>query len=275
MTDYVSNISRRDPVKVADKALKAAAQFWFLVAVIGQWIFVYYVTVFYGGSALVGDLEAWSKAGPQGIIPGDTLGNLALAMHVLLAAIVMFGGPLQLIPAVRARFPTFHRWNGRIYIPAVFIASISGLYMILTRGSAGAPVMHIGTSLGGILIIVFGILAVRYAVARDIKTHRRWALRLFMVVNAVWFFRVGLMAWIMINQGPVGMDMKTFTGPFLTFWAYGQYLLPLAVLELYLRVQGKSAAIAKAAVAGLIFVMTIIMGVGVFAATMNMWLPKL
>ncbi len=58
----------------ADKALKGSAVFWFLTAVIGQWIFVLYIVAFYGGSAVQGDFEAWSKVLPVGIIAGDTMG---------------------------------------------------------------------------------------------------------------------------------------------------------------------------------------------------------
>ena len=102
--------------------------------------------------------------------------------------------------------------------------------------------------------MVFATLALRYALARDFKTHRRWALRLFMVVNGVWFFRVGLMFWIAVNQGPVGFDPKTFRGPFLSFWAFADYLLPLAILELYLRTKdraGTRGQFAMAADAGM------------------------
>lgn len=45
----------------ADTALKAAAGLWFLVAVVGQWAFLYYIVAFYGPSTLQGNFEAWSK----------------------------------------------------------------------------------------------------------------------------------------------------------------------------------------------------------------------
>ena len=35
----ITDISGRDPARVADKALKAAAGFWYVVAIIGMWIF--------------------------------------------------------------------------------------------------------------------------------------------------------------------------------------------------------------------------------------------
>jgi hypothetical protein len=67
---------------VADTALKAAARLWFRVAVIGQWVFVYFIVSFYGGTAVQGDFEAWNKILPHGYIAGDTVGNLFLAAHL-------------------------------------------------------------------------------------------------------------------------------------------------------------------------------------------------
>ena len=88
---------------VADKTLKTAATFWFLVAVLGQWVFVYYIVTFYGNSAVQGDFEAWNKVLPHGIIPGDTMGNVAIAMHLFLAAVITVGGPLHPIDQWEAK----------------------------------------------------------------------------------------------------------------------------------------------------------------------------
>ena len=260
---------------VADRALKIASRFWFVIAVAGQWMFAYYVAAFYGGSAVRGDLQAWNKVMPHGHVPGDTMGNLAIAAHLFLAVIIIVGGPLQLIPQIRSHAPAFHRWNGRIYMPAVFLTSLAGLYMVWSRGTVGDTVQHLGITLDAILIMVFAVLALRYAIAREITTHRRWALRLFMVVNGVWFFRVGLMFWIAVNQGPAGFDPKTFTGPFLSFWSFADYLLPLAILELYLRTKERAGATGRFAMAVGLLVVTLAMGTGIVVAMMGMWLPRM
>jgi hypothetical protein len=257
------------------KALNLAARFWFLVAVAGQWIFVTYVAVFYGGAALRGDWEAWNRVMKHAYVHGHTVGNLAIALHLLMAVVIIVGGPLQLIPRLRALAPAFHRWNGRVYMLAVLVASIAGLYMVWFRKSTGDFAQHLGITLDAILIMTFAVLALRYALARDLKTHRRWALRLFIVANGVWFFRVGLMLWVFLNRGPAGFDPKTFTGPFLSFLAFADYLLPLAVLEIYLRVRERAGAPARFAMAAGLVVLTLAMGVGIFIATMGMWLPRM
>jgi chromate transport protein ChrA len=213
------------PSITAERTLAMAARFWFVVAVAGQWMFAYYIAALYGGSALRGHWEVWNKRMSHGHGPA-TIGDIAMVVHLFLAAAITFGGPLQLIPQLRRRLPKFHRWNGRVYAVALFIAAIAALYMVWFRGTAGDFSQHVGVSLDAVLIMIFAVVAVRYAIARDFKTHRRWALRLFMVVNGVWFFRVGMMFWLVINRGPAGFNPKMFTGPFLTFWPFANYFLP-------------------------------------------------
>jgi hypothetical protein len=266
---------RADLSPIAGAALKLAARFWFVVAVVGQWFFVAYVVAFYGGSAIQGNLDAWNKVLPNGHTPGATMSNVAVAVHLLLAVVIMVGGPLQLIPQLRRIAPSFHRWNGRIYIPAVVLTSIVGLYMVWSRARAGHLIQHLGISLDAALIVLFAAAALHYAIARDIRTHQRWALRLFMVVNAGWFFRIGLMEWVFFNRGPVGFDPDTFTGPVLNFLAFADYLLPLAILEIYLRTRDRGSAGGRLAMAGSLFVLTVMMGIGIFAAAMVMWIPRM
>lgn len=260
-----------NPSRWASRALKFSAQFWFLAAATGQWIFLYYIVAFYGGAAL----EGGATGEGAGIIAGDTLGNLALAAHILLSVVIFVGGPLQLIPQVRNRFPKFHRLTGRTYLLSAVGTSIAGLYLIWTRDIPGGLLMAVAISIDALLIIAFGALALRGALARDFVSHRRWALRLFMVVSAVWFFRIGFMFWMAINQGPVGIDLETFTGPAVTFIAFGQYLIPLAALELYFFARDKAGVLGKLATSLVILLLTLAMGFGIFAATMGMWLPRI
>ena len=267
---------RRSLRDLADTALKSAAGFWFLVTVIGQMVFGFYILSFYGGSAVQGNLAAWNQVLPHGYIPGDAMGNIVIATHLFLAAVITIGGPLQLVPQIRARAPSFHRWNGRIYLFTAFIAAITGLYMIWIRGgTVGDVVQHLGISLNAVLIMFCGAMALRYALARKFSIHRRWALRLFLLVSGVWFFRLGLFLWLIVNQGPAGFDPKTFQGPFLSFLSFAQYLVPLVALEIYLRAQDRAGTTGRFAVATGLLVLTVAMGVGIFGATMGLWLPRI
>lgn len=259
----------------APAALKLATTLWFLATLAGQLIFAAYVAAVYGGAAVRGDLSGWNQVMARGYVPGDRAGNAAIGAHLLLAVVIMLGGALQLIPRLRTLAPVFHRWNGRVYLTGAVVGSVSGLYMLWFRGAVGDTVQHIGTSLNAVLILLCGGMALRSALARDFGAHRRWALRLFLCVSGVWFFRIGLMFWLALNGGPAGFDPRTFTGPFLSFLAYAQYLLPLAVLELYLRGRERGNAAARFGMAAALLALSAATAVGVAVAAMGMWLPRM
>jgi hypothetical protein len=258
-------------VSVANGALKTSAVLWFLVAAAGQWLFVVYIVGFFGPSTLTGNFEAWDKNKMlfHGYVAGDTAGNLAFAAHVLMAAVVTFGGTLQLIPQIRSRALWFHRWNGRVFIFTAFAISLAGLFLHFTRGHPSASGLG-AITLNAVLIMFCAGQALGFALARDIDTHRRWALRTFMVVNGVWFLRVGVMAWMMLTQSSMKQAM-----PFIIFWGFASYLLPLLVLELYFRAERGNAALGKFGVSLLIFASTAAMAVGIFGAFMFLWRPLL
>lgn len=254
--------------------LRASAAFWLGAAVLGQLLFALYVAVFYGRAAAQGQLENWNKVLQAGYVRGDTLGNLVLVTHLLFAVLITVGGTLQLMPWLRKRWPRVHRINGRVYLGCAVIASVSGLIMIWTRKTGGDLSQHVAISINALLILAFAGMALRHALARRFDVHRRWALRLFLAVSGGWFFRIGLMFWIVANRGPVGFDPKTFTGPFLTFLSFAQYLVPLGVLQLYLFAQGRGAR-AQFAMAATLLVLTLAMSGGIAAAAAIMWLPHL
>jgi len=263
------------PLTTANHVMQLSAQLWFAIAFIGQWLLAFYVIGFYGPPALRGDLESWNTVMPHGYIAGDLMGNIVVSVHLLLAAAIIIGGPLQLIPLVRTLAPKFHRWNGSVYLSTAFIISFSGLYMVWIRGAVGDITGHVAISVNALLIMLCAALAWRFAIAREFDRHFRWVLRLFLVVSGVWFFRIGLMLWVFLNGGPVGFDPQTVTGPFINFIVFAQYLLPLTVLELYFYVEKYATVTGRFVMAALMLLLSIMTGIGTFVAAMGMWLPSL
>lgn len=258
------------------KLLNASATTWLTIAILGQWLFAYYILVFYGGSALEGSWTTWSKRMIHGFIDGDLLGNIAVLTHILLAFVITFCGPLQLIPQVRSNFPVFHRHNGRVYIFTAMVISVAAIYSVWSRDNTiGGLVGQLGTSLDAVLIIVCAFMTVKLAMARKINLHRRWALRLFIVVSGVWFFRVMRGFWILLNDGTSPGTNSTLTGPFDMALNFVGYLLPLLVLELYFRVKDKGGAAAQGSFAMLIFVLAGCTAIGIFGAAKILWLPNI
>lgn len=248
--------------------LNGAAGFWWLTAILGQWAFLYYILSFYGASSLTGDFETWNRLKVMGRTPfvaGDTAGNLAFLGHALAAGIIAFGGALQLVPGIRARFPAFHRWNGRLFLLTVTGLSLSGFYLVWVRGTSPDSLNALSTTFNGVLILGFAALALRAAMARDIAVHRRWAMRLYLVSNAQWFLRVGVFAYFVVNMG-LGNKVR-FSDPFLSFWVFGCYLVPLAVLEVYLRTKDRAGPAGRTVVAIGLIVLTLLMAAGALGFT--------
>ena len=251
----------------ADPALRKAAGWWFFVTLLGQWVFLYRIVAQYGVATVSGHFEDWMRNNMlfRGYVPGDTIGNLAFAAHVMLAAVIVAGGALQLIPHIRERAIGFHRWNGRAFMLAAVVAAVAGLYMNWVRHANGGPVNSIGVSLNGVLILLCVAMAWRAVRAGDIDRHRRWALRAFVVVNGVLFKRLGSFGWSMLTFG-AGLPQVD------DFLEFGSYLLPLAVLELYLRATASRARNAQLATAIVLLVVTVYMGVGTVA--FGMWVLR-
>jgi len=261
----------------AAKALARTMAAWLAVALLGQLFFVTYVLGFYGRHAVQGRPELWNKVLPHGWVTGDLLGNAVLAGHLLFTVVILLGGALQLWPLLRRRAPALHRWNGRLYLLSALVLSIGGLAMVWTREGVGlgGTGQRLGISLNALLILAFAWLGWRAARARGFDAHRRWMLRLFLVVAGVWFFRIGLMLWLIVNQGPVGFDPKTFEGPFLVFLSFAQTLLPLVVLEAVLRAQVSGRPTLQAAAAAGLALLTVATAIGIAAAGLLMWLPRI
>jgi hypothetical protein len=254
--------------------LKGSGVLWFTVAYSGQLLFAFYIAAYYGGSTLRGELSAWNNIMPYGLMEGDPDGNAALGAHLFVAAILTALGPLQLIPWVRAKVPVFHRWNGRVYFFSGMIAAAAGAYLTWTRGALGGVINQVSITGDAVAILICGVMAVRFAMARDFERHQRWATRFFLVMSGVWFFRVMLMGWVVANRAPVGIGDE-LNGPVAYTIGFAQNLVPLAVYEIYWRARDLGGAASRMLATAMMLVATAATGFGAFAAAIGMWLPRL
>jgi hypothetical protein len=254
------------------KALGLAANFVFGMTLIGQLLFFAFILAFYYPATLSGQFENWnSKPLITGYEAGDFDGNLMFGAHVLLAALITGSGLIQMIPAIRNRWPAAHRWNGRIYLLTAMLLAFGGLWLVWVRGTYMNLAGAIGISLDALLILGCGMMAARHARARNFAIHRRWALRTFVVASAVWYMRVGYVAWG-IASGGAGIGDR-MNGPFDYFIAFANSLLPLAVLEIYLWAQDHGRSQIRYVMAGLLFVSGVIIAGGSVGAWLAMWSP--
>lgn len=273
MATIDASLASAPPARRADW-LGRAATFCYLSIAAGQLLFTAFILLFYYPSSLSGDFAAWNtKPLIKGFVAGDASGNLFFAAHVLMAAVITFGGLVQLVPAIRGRWPQVHRWNGRLYLASALMLSLGGLWLTWGRGTWLNLIGAAGITLDALLILAFAAMAYRAARARRFADHRRWALRLFAVASAVWFMRVGYMAWG-VATGSAGIG-KSMDGPFDIFLAFANSLLPLVVTELYLRAGARGTPAARNGVAALLAIGGVVILAGSAGAWMMMWSPYL
>lgn len=259
---------------IPSRFLGVSTNILFTVIFLGQFIFALYILGLYGISGLAGDFERWNTAAPHGYENEDIIGNIFFGMHMALAAIITIGGPLQLIKQLRNKFRKLHRVSGRIYIASAFLISLAGFYLVWVKGSVGGLVGSIFISINGILIFICAFYALKKALNKQFAEHQKWAIRLFLAMSGVWFFRVLLMLWLTIHKGPVGFDPVTFQGPALIMLYIMSYIFPILFAEYYFRTIKKSNT-EKIKLTIFILITTVGIFIGTFSATMGLWLPNL
>lgn len=257
----------------ANKLLRRVSRLLFAIAVGGQWLFATYIIALYGGIVVTGSYEKINEQLPHGIIEGDFMGNFMLAVHLALAAIITIGGPLQFSLAIRTRFPKFHRWNGRLYFIIAFLISFAGLYMIYSRGAHGGLPGTLGNTLNAILIMLFSVLAWQTAMKKQFAAHKKWALRAFLMVSGVWFFRIGYGIWILITGFTAPGSNADLTGFFDRFLMFGHSLVPLLILELYFFAQNHKKDTIKKLATTFFSLLCLLLTAGIIMASMIFWLP--
>jgi len=256
-------------------ALRAAAAFWFTVAFVGQMVFASSTALFYSMTALRGDTVTWNKHLVHGYAAGDTIGNTALIIHLAAAVLVTFSGAIQFVPAVRRHAPVLHRWNGRIYIFTAFSLAAAGVYLLISRGNATTPLQKFGTLTMAVLVMLCAAMAWRYALKRDFATHRQWAWRLYLLMSSALFIRSGISLAAMIAAGTGTFDVTLLKGSFLTLMTYGQFVVPLTVLELYFWTQRRGGRAVRLAMAAGLVAIALTTGAGVAAASVAFFVPSI
>jgi hypothetical protein len=262
------------PLPPPSRLLSLGATAWFIAATVGQWAFVAFIVLFFGGPVLGGDLSPLNaKPHVTGYVSGDVVGNLQFVGHALLAGLVTFAGAWQLVPALRRRWPHLHRWNGRVFLSVALVVTLTGFWLVWVRGSQLGPASNLSISLNGLLIVVFALLAWRSARGKDFAAHRRHALRAYLLVNGVWFLRIGIMLAGLVLT-PLGIKIDYTGAPFILV-SFGSWMVPLAVLLLYFTAERSRHAGVKVAMGSLLALLALLTLAGSVTAMVFMWWPVL
>ena len=231
---------QRRTADLSGAALKAAAIALTAATWISSAIFGAYIFAAYGGALQDGALERWNNVLPQLYLPTSPLAAIGIGVHFATGAVLLLLGPIQLIGSVRRRAPAFHRWTGRVYVGAAFLAGVGGLTHIALKGTTGGMLMNVGFGIYGALMALGAVQALRHAMARRIEKHRAWAIRLFALAVGSWLYRVEYGLWQGF-MGEVG-HTDTFDGSFDMIMIFFFYVPNLLIAELFIRARRERAA---------------------------------
>lgn len=123
-------------------------------------------------------------------LPSLALSPRPFVVHAVSASLALVLGPLQLVPAWRARFPALHRWVGRAYVLSVALAWLSSLPLAV-NAMTGA-VAAAGFFVLGLAWVVTTGMGLARALQRRFAEHRRWMLRSFALTTAAITLRIYL-----------------------------------------------------------------------------------
>jgi len=120
---------------------------------------------------------------------------VSLFIHAFSGGIALVLGPFQFLSKLRDRFPTLHRWTGRVYLTAILVGGLSAF--IIAPGLISGLVGEIGLMTLAILWLWTGLMAYINIRAGNVEVHRDWMTRNY----ALTFAGVMLRVWLGILIG--------------------------------------------------------------------------
>lgn len=260
-------------------ARNAASQpgflYWSGLGLVGvSWIsaaaFGLYILRFYLASAAARQFAHWNDNLTGLYEPHFAVALLAIAAHMASGAVLLLLGPVQLIAAVRRRWPAMHRWLGRAYVLTAAVAGVGGLVFIVSRGTVGGWPVNLGFGLYGVLVVLSAEESCRHGRARRLEAHRAWSVRLFALTIGSWLYRMDYGFWLLAMRGL--WHREDFHGPFDAMMAFWFYVPNLLLAELYLRGRRwPSNSSARVATALLLNAATLIIAVGTYYFVRFYW----
>ena len=128
----------------------------------------------------------------------DHLGqqDFELYLHLFTAPIILVVGPLMFIRTLRLRYPTLHRWAGRVYIATILVTAIATLRLSLNETEG--PLTVFGFAALSVLWFITASMAWLRAVQGRWDEHRDWMIRNYALTltNVTFRVQIHLLLWL-------------------------------------------------------------------------------
>lgn len=209
-------------------------RFFQVAALAGLGLFGLYIVLRAGG-ATPKNFDQWNAlvAGQPMPSAAGWIASIGIGVHFAMGTILVLAWPILFSATIRARHRAVHRWTGRVYVTAGFLAGAGGLSFIFAHG-AYAPAASVAFAIWGALLMLAAVKAYLHARARRFDLHRAWAIRLFALVLGSWVFDLEIRAWKDLTGG-VGMGPGDAFGLFDYAILYLFFVPNLLVAEFFIR----------------------------------------
>lgn len=215
------------------RALQWAARALTATCWISAALFGLYILAFYAAALVEGNMAKWNEALPRLYESHTPAATAGIGMHFAAGGLILALGCIQFVAWIRSSYPAVHRWIGRVYVTAAFLAGIGGLTFIAAKGTIGGTTMDVGFGIYGVLTAAAAVQTYRHARARRLDVHRAWAMRLFALAIGSWLYRMEYGFWFLLADG--AGHAKDFSGPFDKLMAFFFYVPNLLVVEALIR----------------------------------------
>jgi len=247
-----------------DRLFRWIGRLFHFAALLGLGIFGTYILL-RGTGATFKNFDQWHDlvAGLPMQTSADWIASIGIGMHYFMGAVLVLAWPILLSSRIRVRHRTAHRWTGRVYVTAGFLAGVGGLSFMLAHHNRGAT--YIAFSIWGTRWMLSSVMAYVHARAKRFDLHRAWAIRLFAMVLGSWVFDLEYRAWRDLTGG-IGIGEDEVLGLFDHALLYLFFIPNLLVAEYFIRNKHKRVILPRArkwlalgtlAIAGLVFVYAI------------------
>ena len=163
----------------------------------------------------------------------DILANVGIALHMIAGAVLTFGAPLQALPIVRRRWPGLHRRFGYGLFVLAVATGLGGLVYITVKGTIGGWWMSLWFAIYGAAMIWTAVNTVYFALAKDLRRHFAWAVRLVVLAVGSWIYRMHYAIWFAATGGVASSE--EFTGLFDQVQVVAFFVPYLLIAEIVLR----------------------------------------
>lgn len=115
-----------------------------------------------------------------------------LLMHIAAGTVAILTGPFQFIPVIRNRYRQRHRSLGKVYLVAILIGSLTGLYLAIFDNILTKKEIPFGTGVSGLSIAWLLTSGMAFWAIKNgnIAQHRDWMIKSYVVTCGFTTFRL-------------------------------------------------------------------------------------